>query len=347
MKNYKHLNEAKKPFWKRGYVWVIAMMVIIAFVVFSILFNYLSIETPQTQVIVPAVVNTWNFPNATSVAWNVLASGGTALDAVEQGVNVCELSPDLCGWSVGYGGKSNEDGEPTLDAMIMWGPTHAAGSVGCLKRVKKAISVARKVMEDTYHTLLVGEDASNFAFKVGFPNESLITNRSLSLWEQWADNGRVPNFWKIDPQQKPDTDENNHDTIGMVAIDKNGDLCAGTSTNGLSWKIAGRVGDSPIIGSGAYVDNAVGAAAATGDGDIMMRFSPSYRAVLNMANGMNPTEACKESLNYIASKYPTFSGALICLNKAGAYGGARGGSLGSFPFMVRNGQMSQEQLVVV
>jgi len=174
-------------------------------------------------------------------------------------------------YSVGYGGSPNENGETTLDAMVMWAPTREVGAVGCLKRVKKAISVARKVMEETKHTLLVGDDATQFASEMGFTEENLTTNFSHGLWEKWIQNNHQPNYWKGNHTYNSSIEHfteklpTGHDTIGMIAIDSNGNMACGTTTNGLSFKIPGRVGDSPIMGAGAYCDNEVGGAAGLYD----------------------------------------------------------------------------------
>jgi N4-(beta-N-acetylglucosaminyl)-L-asparaginase len=259
----------------------------------------------------PAVIATWEFAKkANADAWEILGKGGSALDAVEKGVNNAELDPDNN--SVGFAGLPNEDGETTNDAMIMWGPKHAAGAVGCLKRIKRPISVARLVLEKTKHTFLVGDDATKFALKFGFKEEALGTEKSKKAWEDWRKDPKHKDFW-------------NHDTIGMVAVDKDGNICAGCSTSGLSWKIAGRVGDSPIVGSGAYCDNEVGAAAATGVGDVMMRFCPAFHAVELMRAGKTPAQACAEALKRIEAKGYKVGGALVAISKKGDFGAAKMG----------------------
>ncbi|XP_041379258.1 N(4)-(beta-N-acetylglucosaminyl)-L-asparaginase-like [Gigantopelta aegis] len=249
----------------------------------------------------PLVVNTWPFVDANKEAAVVLTEGGSALDAVEKGCTICEV--EQCDGSVGYGGSPDENGETTLDAMIMDGETHDVGSVGCLRRVKSAISVARSVMEHTTHTLLVGELATKFAMNMGFTVENLQTNKS---------NDRSV--------LKSHVNRENHDTIGMVVIDGAGKIACGTTTNGMNHKIPGRVGDSPIAGAGCYVEKGVGGAAATGDGDIMMRFLPAYRVVQSMRAGMSPEDAAKEALSQISSYYPQYSGALIAVHVNGSYG---------------------------
>lgn len=275
---------------------------------------------------IPVVVSTWDFgKKANAKAWDILSKGGSALDAVEAGINDAELDPD--NHSVGFSGLPNEDGEVTLDAVIMDGKTHSAGSVACLKRIKKAVSVARKVMEKTKHTLLVGDDATKFGVTMGFEEEALITEWSKKAWEDWKKNGKKSNFW-------------NHDTIGMVAVDKSADIAAGCSTSGLGFKIAGRVGDSPIVGSGAYCDNDAGAAAATGNGDVMMRFCPAFLAVELMRGGASPSDACAKSLERISKKGYKAQACLIAVNKAGKFGAA---SINSprFPYAVRNEELEK------
>lgn len=284
--------------------------------------------------VLPVVATTWEFGvKANKAAWAILEKGGNALDAVEAGVNEIELDPHE--ESVGFGGTPNEVGETTLDAMVMWGPTHEVGAVGCLKRVKKAISVARRVLERTKHTFLVGEDATIFAVRMGFTLESLTNERSSRMWEEWVQRGRKPSHWEDEPRDKNAPDPKDHDTIGMVAVDRNGDVCVGLSTNGLDFKIPGRVGDSPITGAGGYCDNDVGGAVATGNGDVMMRFLPSYQTVENMRRGMSPSEAAQEALARIRKKGYKIGGAIVAVNKKGQVGAAAL-EFREFPFAVRS-----------
>ncbi|KAG1713898.1 N(4)-(Beta-N-acetylglucosaminyl)-L-asparaginase [Nymphon striatum] len=289
----------------------------------------------------PLVINTWAFTNATQRAWDILTkNNGSALDAVEGGCTVCEQ--EQCDGTVGFGGSPDENGETTLDAMIMDGETHDVGAVGALRRIKPAISVARHVLENTHHTLLVGDQATEFAKMMGFNEETLSTSASKAIWKKWKEAKCQPNFWKnVSPNPKTNCGpyqpmkknyvskyvENpnefgryNHDTIGMIAIDKNGRIAGGTSTNGARHKIPGRVGDSPIAGAGAYVDKDLGGAAATGDGDVMMRFLPTYNAVQLLGTGMSPSEAAVAALKPIVRYYPSFSGAVIVVSKDGKYG---------------------------
>ena len=271
----------------------------------------------------PVILTSWEFgTGANAVGWPVLAGGGSPMDAVEAAINQVELRPDV--FDVGYGGSPNEIGETTLDAMIMWGPTHEVGAVGCLKRVKKAISVARKVLERTQHTLLVGDDATRFAVRMGFAETSLTNLESQRHWEEWAAKGQKSDAWDPEPIAVPRAVAG-HDTVGTIAIDSTGRICVGCSTNGRTFKLPGRVGDSPITGAGAYCDNDVGAAIATGNGDVMMRFLPTYQAVELMRSGMAPDRAAREALRRISAKGYRFDGGLIALRRDGSHGAARAG----------------------
>ncbi|XP_046878097.1 N(4)-(beta-N-acetylglucosaminyl)-L-asparaginase isoform X4 [Hypomesus transpacificus] len=295
---------------------------------------------PFGHATLPFVINTWPFKDATSAAWSVLQAGGSILDAVEQGCSRCEV--DQCDGSVGFGGSPDENGETTLDAMIMNGDTMEVGAVADLRRIKNAIGVARAVMQHTEHTFLVGESASVFAENMGFTAEDLTTNKSLSIFTQWLKDNCQPNYRKQnvlpDPSKncgpyKPramlkqrkserQIDIHAHDTIGMIAIGQDGHVAAGTSTNGANHKIPGRVGDSSVAGAGAYADSTAGGAAATGDGDVMMRFLPSFLAVELMRTGADPSSACKTAISRIKRYYPEFFGAVICANTTGHYGAA-------------------------
>ncbi|MBT8401735.1 MAG: N(4)-(beta-N-acetylglucosaminyl)-L-asparaginase [Rhodothermia bacterium] len=287
------------------------------------------------------VITNWQFAaGANNAAWPILDSGGTALDAVEAAINHVELLTDE--FYVGYGGSPNTLGETTLDAMIMWGPSHDAGAVGCLKRVKKAVSVARHVMERTQHTLLVGDDATRFAVEMGFVETSLTNGASLKAWTEWAVKNEKSDAWQPERRgggQKPE----GHDTVGSMAIDRQGNICVGCSTNGRTFKLPGRVGDSPIAGAGAYCDNDVGAAIATGDGDVMMRFLPTYHTVELMRQGASPEEAAREAIRRITGKGYNFDGAIVALNKNGQHGSVRIGWEGEeFGYGVQRGGESNQ-----
>ncbi|CAI6349391.1 unnamed protein product [Macrosiphum euphorbiae] len=311
----------------------------------------------------PMVISTWAFTNATAKSWSVLNMTGTAIDAVVAGCTVCEL--EQCDGTVGYGGSPDENGETSLDALIIDGATMNMGAVGHMKRIKSASKVARLVMENTKHTLLVGDEATQFAIQMGFKETNLSTVESLNLWKQWKSNYCQPNFWtnvNPDPKKycgpykpnliknsKPEpnlVDTKNHDTIGIIAIDHKGNIAAGTSTNGAKFKIPGRVGDSPIPGSGAYAMNTFGAAAATGDGDILMRFLPSFHAVQAMKNGHKPTKAAQLAIDTISNYYPDFSGAVIAVNKYGDYGAACHG-FDRFPYSIANPEHNKVSLLYI
>ncbi len=259
----------------------------------------------------PVVISTWNHGiPANEAAWKILSSNGRALDAVEQGVRVTESDPKIT--SVGYGGLPDRDGHVTLDACIMDEKLNA-GSVACIEHIKNPISVARLVMEKTPHVMLVGDGALQFALQHGFKKENLLTKESEKAWKEWLKKSHY----------KP-VDENNHDTIGMIALDNNGNLSGACTTSGLAWKIHGRVGDSPIPGDGLYVDNEVGGAASTGVGEAVMRTCGSHLVVEFMRAGKSPEEACKLAVERILKwnmKYDDLQVAYIALNKKGEAGG--------------------------
>ncbi|HRV54430.1 MAG: N(4)-(beta-N-acetylglucosaminyl)-L-asparaginase [Flavobacteriaceae bacterium] len=269
----------------------------------------LPIKTPE--VTAPLVIATWNVKNATQKAWEVIQTGGSALDAVEQGCMVEEA--DETGQSVGKGGLPDRDGHVTLDACIM--DKHGnCGSVVFLEHVVHAVSVARKVMEDTPHVMLAGKGAEQFAYEIGFPKENLLTEASKKAWEEW----------KVKSEYKPIINIENHDTIGMLAIDKNGDLSGACTTSGLAYKMHGRVGDSPIIGSGLFVDNEIGACVATGLGEEVVKTVGSFLVVELMRQGKSPQEACEEAIRRIVSKpnsnFKDFQVGYIAVNKQGETG---------------------------
>jgi len=269
------------------------------------------------------ILTPWDFgPGANEEGWPIIAAGGSALDAVEKAINYVELLPDE--YWVGYGGVPNEVGETTLDATILWGPTHDWGGVGCLKRVKRAISVARKVMEETQHTLIVGDDATRFAARMGFAETSLTNVRSQTRREEWAAKGEPTDAFNAEPIGTPDGLPG-HDTVGTIAVDADGNLSVGCSTNGREFKIPGRVGDSPIPGAGCYGDQEVGGAVATGNGDVMMRVWPCDHAVEQVRQGMPPTLACEAAIKRIRDRGYEFGGGMAAIGMDGQHGGAQAG----------------------
>jgi isoaspartyl peptidase/L-asparaginase-like protein (Ntn-hydrolase superfamily) len=264
--------------------------------------------------IVPTVIATWDYGlELVTAAQKALAEKKDLLDALEVGVNVVENDPKVT--SVGYGGLPNEDGVVQLDAAIMDGRTHKAGSVAAIERIKNPISVARKVMERTEHVLLVGAGANAFAKKMGFAEQDLLTPESRAAWQK-----AKASFWKPGPDH--------HDTVCCIGMDARGDLATAVSTSGLPWKLSGRVGDSPILGAGSYVDNEVGGACATGVGELTLRTCASFAVVERMRAGADPTAACTAVLNQILKIAPevrtntNMQLAFIAMNKRGQVGAA-------------------------
>jgi len=259
----------------------------------------------------PLVLSTWSFGiPANAEAWKILNSGGRALDAVEAGVRVPEGDPNVN--SVGYGGLPDRDGHVTLDACIM-DDNYNCGSVAFLEDIMHPVSVARAVMEKTPHIMLVGEGAQQFALKNGYIKENLLTPESEKKWKEWLKKS----------EYKP-WEKENHDTIGMIAIDSAGNLSGACTTSGLKYKMHGRVGDSPIIGAALYVNNDVGAATATGVGEEVIRISGSHTVVELMSGGMSPYEACKSAVERIIrinnNKAKEIQVGFIAINKSGEYG---------------------------
>ncbi len=254
--------------------------------------------------------------------WDILRKNGKLLDAIEKSANVTELDPNDT--SVGYGGLPNEDGVVQLDAQIMNGPDHNCGSVACLEGIKTPCSVARLVMERTDHIHLVGKGAQDFARMHGFKVENLLTESTRKIWVEWKEN-----LSDKDDYFPPADGNYNHNrttgTINVLGVNKNGDVAGITTTSGLAWKIPGRVGDSPIIGAGLYVDNEVGAVGATGRGEEMIRSCGSFLGVEYMRNGMSPQEACEAvckriiDINGGPSKVD-FNDKIVALSKDGEVG---------------------------
>lgn len=230
-------------------------------------------------------------------AWAALQKSGSILDAVEIGANVCELDPkDM---SVGYGGLPNERGVVQLDASIMYGPTHTCGSVAALENIKKACSVARLVMERTDHMMIVGAGALEFAKAHGFPEENLLTEESRLIWLEWKENLSDEDDWVPPPDSVNKKKERKRGTVNVLGIGNNNDVAGITTTSGLFGKIPGRVGDSPIIGAGLFVDNEVGAAGATGRGEELIRTCGSFLLIQKMKSGKSPQMACEDVLDRI------------------------------------------------
>lgn len=253
----------------------------------------------------PIVISTWKHGLAANeAAYKILTEGGNSLDAAEKGVRVSEDDPTVL--SVGFGGLPDERGVVTLDAAIMdW--RARIGSVICVENIHNPISLARLVLEDTEHTILAGDGAYEFAIKNGFKAENLLTPESIRRFHEWKlsksskpEEIHTDDFKIIESKHDKLNDKLNkinedgyHDTIGMVAIDKEGHVSASCTTSGMAWKLHGRVGDSPVIGSGLYVDGEIGGAASTGRGEECIRACGSFLIVESMRNGKSPEEACR------------------------------------------------------
>ena len=277
----------------------------------------------------PIVISTWDFgKEANTAAWSVLKTGGRALDAVETGVKIPEADPE--NQSVGLGGRPDRDGRVTLDASIM--DEHSkCGAVAGLEHIVHAISVARLVMEKTPHVLMTGEGALDLALANGFKKENLLTPKSEAEWKEWLKESKYVPAVNVENKNYRNNlkgvpgDERNHDTIGMLAMDNAGNLSGACTTSGLAYKMHGRIGDSPVIGAGLYVDNEVGAATSSGMGEEVIRIVGAHLVVELMRQGMAPEQACKAAVERIATKNPdaikNFQVGFIALNKKGEYGG--------------------------
>jgi N4-(beta-N-acetylglucosaminyl)-L-asparaginase len=279
----------------------------------SLLSLPLKLTAKPTKISKPVVISTWDFgQQANEAAWKILSTGGRALDAVEAGAKVPEADPNET--SVGYGGLPDRDGHVTLDACIM-DEKGNCGAVAYLQHIMHPISVARAVMEKTPHVMLVGDGALQFALRQGFQKKELLTEKSKAAWEEW----------KKKAQYKPIINVENHDTIGILALDSDGNLSGACTTSGMAYKMNGRVGDSPIIGAGLYVDNEVGAATSTGVGEEVIRIVGSHLVVEFMRQGKTPREACKLAVERIIARDPekakTLQVGFLALNKSGEFGG--------------------------
>jgi N4-(beta-N-acetylglucosaminyl)-L-asparaginase len=266
-------------------------------------------------VISPLIISTWDHGfQANAETLKQLNNGKTALDAIVSGVGICEADPT--NKSVGYGGLPDKDGNVTLDACIMDHKSNC-GSVSFLQEIKHPIAVAQKVLEKTPHVMLSGKGAQDFALSQGFLKENLLTPESEKLWTDWLEQSKY----------KPVINSENHDTISMLVLDEAGNLSGGCTTSGAAWKMHGRVGDSPIIGAGLFLDNDVGGAAATGLGEAVIRTAGSAIVVELMRQGKSPFEACKKIVERIYDKHKDHKDmdylqvGFIAVDKNGIYGG--------------------------
>jgi N4-(beta-N-acetylglucosaminyl)-L-asparaginase len=277
----------------------------------------------------PIVISTWDFGvTANEAAWKVLKANGRALDAVEQGVAVIEAQGT--NQSVGYGGLPDRDGIVTLDACIM-DEEGNCGAVLALEKIMHPISVARRVMEKTPHVMLAGAGALQFALEQGFKPMDLLTPESKKAWKDWLVEAKyqpsinIENklYEKAAPQKLPGN-QYNHDTIGMIAMDEKGNLSGACTTSGMAFKLHGRIGDSPIIGAGLYIDNEIGGATSTGVGEEVVRNVGSFLVVELMRQGYSPEQACKEAVMRIIKKKPetakNIQVGFLAMNKQGEYG---------------------------
>jgi len=270
----------------------------------------------------PIVISTWDFGVAANQeAWKTLSTGGRALDAVEAGVKIPEA--DMKNHSVGRAGYPDRDGHVTLDACIM-DEFGNCGSVAAIENIAHPISVARLVMEKTPHVMLVGEGATQFAVEQGFKKETLLTPESKEAWEKWLVTAKYSPVINFENKQGLPGGKFNHDTIGMLAIDAKGNISGACTTSGMAFKLHGRVGDSPIIGAGLYVDNEVGGATSTGVGEEVIRNVGSFLVVELMRQGYSPADACMEAVKRIIKKKPEIAKKIqvgfLAINKKGEYG---------------------------
>jgi len=281
---------------------------VVGFAAPTILLSGQEIKTNNNN---PIILSTWSHGlPANDAGWKVLQNGGSAMDAAEAGARIPEADPTST--SVGLGGLPDEKGNVTLDACVM-DSTGNAGSVAFLQNFKHPVSVARKVMEDTKHVMLVGEGARQFAVSQGFEEMDLLTDESREAWEKWK------------KKRREMTPHETHDTISVLVQDKNGDLAGACTTSGWAYKLHGRVGDSPIIGAGLFVDNEIGCAAATGLGEEVIKTTGSFLVVELMRQGYDPTAACKEALHRVIKAHngnPDFQIAYIAIRKDGKIGSA-------------------------
>ena len=263
----------------------------------------------------PVIISTWNHGlPANEATWKDLKNGKPVLDAIETGMKIPEADPKVR--SVGYGGFPDREGKVTLDACIM-DHNSDCGSVSFLQGIKHPISVAKKVLQNTPHVMLSGQGALQFALSEGFTEENLLTAEAEKDWKKWIEESKY----------KPVINIENHDTISMLVVDNDGNISGACTTSGAAWKMLGRVGDSPIIGAGLFLDNEVGAAAATGLGEAVIRTAGSAMVVELMRQGKSPFEACKEIVERIYKKHKNHRDmeylqvGFIAVNKNGEHAG--------------------------
>jgi N4-(beta-N-acetylglucosaminyl)-L-asparaginase len=312
----------------------------------------------------PVVISSGNGLPAVTRAMQRLHEGAAPVDAVVDGVTLVEDDPD--DMTVGYGGLPNEDGVVQLDASVMDGPSHKAGAVAAIERIRNPARVALEVMRETDHVLIVGDGARRFAIAHGFPEQNLLTDKAREAWLRWKRNLNPMDDW-LDDDQRLEVDAASanastadvpwsYGTIHCAAVDEQGDLGACTTTSGLSYKIPGRVGDSPLVGAGMFVDNAIGAAGATGRGEAVIQSCGAFQVVQHMERGLAPTEACLEVLKWIArhthrrmllndKDEPNFGVTLYAVRKDGLYGSAamRKGENGPPRFTVHDGAEARHE----
>jgi len=292
----------------------------------------------------PIVISTWNFGvDANKEAWKTLEKGGRALDAVEAGVRIPEA--DMSNHTVGRAGYPDRDGHVTLDACIM-DEFGNCGSVAAMENIAHPISVARLVMEKTPHIMLVGDGATQFAVEQGFKREKLLTPESEKAWKEWLKTAKYAPVLNIEDKQHAPGNQYNHDTIGMLALDAKGNISGACTTSGMAFKLHGRVGDSPIIGAGLFVDNEVGGATSTGVGEEVIRNVGSFLVVELMRQGYHPEDACREAVNRIIKKKPDTAKQIqvgfLAINKKGEHGAYA--IQPGFEYAVCNSQ-TQDQLI--
>jgi N4-(beta-N-acetylglucosaminyl)-L-asparaginase len=269
----------------------------------------------------PVVIATWDNRRALEAAWNVLIDGGYALDAVEAGVHIPEADPE--DRSVGLGGHPDRDGRVTLDSCVM-DERFRCGAVGAIEDILHPVSVARKVMEETPHVMLVGDGARQFAIEQGFELVNLLTEKSEREWREWTATNDYKPAINNERRDLYPIDED-HDTCGMIAVDSQGRLCGACTTSGWAYKLRGRIGDSPIIGAGLYVDGEVGAATATGHGEEMIRMAAAHTIIERMRSGLSPQEACRQAVEHLRRITPsdvsTIQAGLLAVDGKGNFGG--------------------------